>query len=391
MKKQLILFFIIMITGVDSCIDRFEVNSLEAISQLVVDGQITDAPGPYTVKLTRTKKPGDFSLPTPVSARVTIFDNVGNSEVLTQINPGEYQTDPNNLRGVVGREYFVQIEIGDKTYESVPEKINPSGTIDSVYHQFEKYVPESGIPQYRFRIFMDSHGTQGSDNFLLRKVTGTYEVITRPELYFEKIGTAKVARPRPCSGFVLELKTGKPIKVGPCTCCQCWVSLVPTKPNLSDNSIVANGQFNKVDLGFIPVEFWPFWQKTLVIAEQISLTKTARDYWKTVQDQKEGAASLFQPSVGKARSNVFLKNGAEEVQGIFYASGVAKKIIFLSVLDIPLGPGIIPPPPALPPRYFGRDPDTNAPLPEEYPTFVIQESCLFAFKHSTTQQPLDWK
>jgi hypothetical protein len=397
MKKQLILFLTIIL--LDSCIEQFNVAAPEALSQLVVDGRITDAPGPYIVKLSKTKRLDDvISPPSTLSASaVMVFDNAGNSETLTEISAGTYQTSPTGIRGVVGREYFIRIETRDgKIYESLPEKISPSGTVDSIYYEFQKNISLAGNPNYQFRIFMDSQGEAEGENYFLWKLTGTYRVITSPELYIvlqpqilEPPPPPRKA-PRPCSGFIYDNRLDRLNPVRPCECCTCWADLVDKKPIVNDNYVVANGQFNKIDMGVIPVEFWPFWDKTMVKVEQMSLSKSAHAYWKTIRDQKDGAASLFQPPFGKALSNIFLKNGKEEAQGFFQASSVSKKIIFLTSRDIPLGPGVIPPPPVIPPRYV---PTGGSPIYEEFLSepFVVRESCLNAFKHSTTQRPADWK
>ncbi|MFM9840598.1 MAG: DUF4249 domain-containing protein [Cyclobacteriaceae bacterium] len=378
MKKSWVLFCVFIIH--DSCIDKLSITTPNTSLQLVVDGAITDAPGPYTVRLSWTRKLEDYLSPKlSVAAKaVTIFDNEGNFETLTEVSDGTFKTSKTGMRGVIGKEYFVRIELNNgKVYESIPERINPAGAVDSIYYEFQTKVSELDISNYQFRFFMNSQGEKEGENYFLWKMTGTYRVITSPELYFVRgLGPA----PRACSGFVFDVKANKLVSVRPCECCQCWVDLVGNKPNVSDNYIVANRKFNQVEVGVIPVEFWPFWDKTLVKIEQLSLSQAAFNYWKTIQDQKEGATSLFQPSIGKALSNISLKNGNEEVQGFFYAAGVVKKTLFLSTKDIPLGAGVIPPPPGLGP---GRQDTIN--------TFIIRESCLNAFKHSTTQQPPDWK
>ncbi|MFN7330486.1 MAG: DUF4249 domain-containing protein, partial [Bacteroidota bacterium] len=84
MKKILFLLGIIVLS--DSCVERADFSAKEALAQLVVEGLITDESGPYTVKLSRARKPLDFSATVTVSAlRVTISDDAGNSEVLTEV------------------------------------------------------------------------------------------------------------------------------------------------------------------------------------------------------------------------------------------------------------------------------------------------------------------
>ena len=388
MKKQLVIFVIIVISN--SCINRLDIILPNILPQLVVEGSITDRSGLYTEKLTYTRKPTDYYTPPQVVAKeVAIFDNLGNKEILTQTNLGIFQTSLTGIHGQIEREYFVRIELSNgKIYESIPERINPAGEIDTAYYEFEQHQSENEKTKYQFKIFMDSNAAYDSrdENYFLWKLTGTYKVQTRPELYFDlKPGMPQKA-PRPCSGFILDDKTNAiVVYIKPSQCCKCWANLVDKKPNLSDSYIVAKGRYKRVNMGVIPVEFWHFWDKTLVTVEQLSLSKTAFDYWKTIKDQKEGATSLFQPAFGKAHSNIFLKNGQDEVQGIFYAAAVIKKTFFLTAYDIPLGPSVIPPPIGLPPRFIPRT-DEDAILFKEYISvdpFVIRESCLLAFTNST--------
>ena len=113
MKNSLVFFVALLL--IDSCVDRINIPINEDYAKdLVIDGLITDEPGPYTVKISQAIKI-DASLPSglPVSVKqVTMFDDVGNSEVLEQKNRGLYQTKVNGMRGVIGRTYYI---IGDRS------------------------------------------------------------------------------------------------------------------------------------------------------------------------------------------------------------------------------------------------------------------------------------
>jgi hypothetical protein len=103
-KMRMLMVALILLS---SCIDRLNIKVPDSnASQLVVDGLITDELGPYLINLSlSTKVDGFLQFRKLVTAkRVTIFDNVGNSEDLTLIETGIYQTKPNGIRGVVGRE-----------------------------------------------------------------------------------------------------------------------------------------------------------------------------------------------------------------------------------------------------------------------------------------------
>ena len=145
------------------------------------------------------------------------------------------------------------------------------------------------------------------------------------------------------------------------------MNLIDTNPKVSDNALVSNGNFKNVEVGIVPVEYWIFYEKVQVEVEQISLSAPAFNYWKTVADQKQGAASLFQPAIGKAVTNMRLVSGTQEAQGLFSAAASTKKYIFLDASNIPIGADFIP----------------SAPPP-------IPESCLSTFPFSTTVKPATW-
>ncbi|MBI1768547.1 MAG: DUF4249 domain-containing protein [Bacteroidetes bacterium] len=368
MRISFILFLFILVS--DACVERINIDAPKALSdQLVIEGLITDEPGPYTVKLSRATNVNETLVRTrPVSAvKVVISDNLGNSETLKEIEIGTFQTDTNGIQGVIGRSYTLHVETNDgKVYESTPETIVPAGTIENIRFKFETSQPENNTTQYGFRFFIDAKGDAQTNNLLRWKFSGIYKVVTYPEQHTEPMGEGRVPAPRACSGYVYD-KTAGLAKVGPCTCCECWTSAVDSQIKLSDNQTIVAEEFRDIEVGFLSISYWTY-EKTLVEIKQMSLSQSAFDYWKTIKDQKDGASSLFQPSIGKARTNIFVKNGSDEVQGLFYASAIATKSVFITPSDLPQGLKL----------------SFDAPPP-------ITESCIQAFKNSTTKKPYDWE
>lgn len=362
MRRVISFWGIVMLLS--ACVDRIDIITPTTELPVVVEGLITDEPGPYTVQLTRASAlEGFLKFRKFVSAKsVTIFDNVGNSELLTEVEAGIYQTKANGLRGVVGREYYVKIELRDgKTYESIPDKMNPVGKVDKVYYEFEAFQPLAAQTQYGFRIYADAQGGPKGDNLFRWKFEGIFEIDTYPELHTVGLdGNPCSPAPRQCIDAI----------DGSCTCCRCWVHVPEKLPRVSDNQFVSNGIFKKIEVGYVPLEYFPFLIKYRLEVKQMSLSRTAFEYWKTVQSQKEGTSSLFQPPTGKTRSNLFEKNGNSEVQGIFYASAVQKKQIYITNSDLPIDIEV-----AKWNCEVGR----------------IAEDCTLAYPRSTGEKPIDWQ
>jgi len=380
MKKSVTLFVGILLFN--SCIDRINIRVPNASnSQLVVDGLITDEPGPYTVKLSLSSKIESFlEFDTrPVSlAKVTIFDNEGNAELLDEINDGDgiYQTKPGGIQGVVGREYSIRIETYEgEVYESIPDRMNPVGEIDNLYYTLEAFQPLDAPTEYGFRVYVDAQGVPDSDNLFRWKFTGTYVVNTNPEFHTKSCGENPPCCPDPrlCSGFVLN-DVGVIQTIGNCTCCTCWVNQFEDKPYVSDNLFIADGKFKNIAVAYVPIDYWTFLIKYRFEVKQMSLSRTAFDYWKTIQSQKEGGSSLFQPPTGKVRTNIFEENGTKEVQGIFYASAVRLKQEYLTSESVD--------------KLFLPIRNRNLCGPD---LKTVNESCLLAFKYSSTKPPADWQ
>ena len=350
-----------------SCIDRINIKMPETDLPIVVDGLITDEPGPYTVQITKASTlDGFLKYRKFLSAKsVTIFDNVGNSEQLKEAEIGVYKTKENGIRGVIGREYAIRIETRDgKIYESIPDKMNPVGGVDSVYYNFETFQPISGPTEYGFRVYADAKGVPSGDNLFRWRFVGTFEIDSYPLLHTVSLnGNPCSPDPRPCGNNGLNES---------CTCCRCWVSVTDSKPRVNDNQFVTNGIFKRIEAGYVRLEYFPFLIKYRMEVKQMGLTRAAFDFWKTIQSQKEGTASLFQPPTGKVITNLFEKNGQTEVLGIFYASAVKTKQVYISNADVPVKLDV-----AKWNCEVGR----------------IAEDCRLAYPFSTssTTNPADWK
>ncbi len=362
MKRLFLIFSCCLM--ICSCVDRINIEVPDSYtSQLIVDGVITDEPGPYTVTLSLSSRIEGF-LPfrkLVSAAKVTLFDNVGNSDVLQEIEQGTYQTKPDGIRGTVGREYYIKIELQDgKVYESLPDKMTPAGNVDSIYYELESFQPVDGPTRYGFRIYADAQGVPNGDNLFRWKHTGTFVIQTQPELHRSPANCEMDIRPCAYVGPYNE-----------CTCCTCWVNQYDEKPYVSDNQLITVGKFKRIEAGFVSIEYYPFQIKYRMEVKQMSLSRVAFDYWRTLQTQKEGANSLFQPPTGKTRTNIFQKNGSNEAQGLFYASAVKLKQLYLTNADIPVTLAV--------------------PKAACDPPGIIAEDCRLAYRFSSTTKPADWK
>src|SRR5690554_906724 len=91
-----------------SCEKEIDLDLNNSDPQIIIEGSITDAPGPYYVRISKSVNFDEPNSYPPVSgAYVTISDNEGNTDVLTEIEEGLYQT--NTIVGAPGNTYNLSV------------------------------------------------------------------------------------------------------------------------------------------------------------------------------------------------------------------------------------------------------------------------------------------
>jgi hypothetical protein len=101
-----------------SCQKVINIDLNSTSPQIVVQGNITNQPGPYAVQLTQTinfSEPNSF--PAVSGAKVIIEDNAGNVDTLTENPPGTYTGT--KLTGTPGRSYTLLLTANGKNYTAV--------------------------------------------------------------------------------------------------------------------------------------------------------------------------------------------------------------------------------------------------------------------------------
>lgn len=95
-------------------------------TKVVIEANITDKPGPYFVKLSRSISINAADSNSIIdNGFITINDNTDIKDTLKYIGSGLYKT--NLIRGVSGRTYFLTVKIDGKTYSAqstMPNKVN---------------------------------------------------------------------------------------------------------------------------------------------------------------------------------------------------------------------------------------------------------------------------
>jgi hypothetical protein len=365
-KFKWLLAFVV----ISACVERIDFDVPPAQSQMVVEGSITDEPGPYTVTLSKALNlNSDSVFRDPITdANIKLYDDEGNVENFTEGSPGVYSTF-GNIQGQVGHSYYIRIQTANgNVFESEPDQINPVGTVEEIRYQFEARTikKETGDEKADvFKIYVDAKGASETATFTRWRFKGTYKVLTNPELRRVKIQEFTIMQPLPCSGYIVAPAPngGRLEQIAECTCCTCWVNQFENTPQLSDEQLINGNQFSNILVGEVPINSSTFYEKYLVEVEQLSLSRKAFDFFKLIRAQKEGTSSLFQPPSGEIRGNIKAVNSNEPVVGIFWAAAKEYKSKYIYRNEVPY---------TLPPIVF------------------VTEKCTDYYPNSTTTKPEIW-
>jgi len=175
MKNTLRIISLVFIAAAinSACTEKINLKLKDSTPQLTIEGNLSDKPGPYYVILTKSRLYSENNSFTGLSAAtVTLTDDAGNTDTLTEAVAGLYLT--NSIQGTVGRTYHLQVNVDGITYESF-SKMQPPVDIDSLVlttetnfrgevknkADIEVRDPEGVVNQYRVISYLNGSMSSG--------------------------------------------------------------------------------------------------------------------------------------------------------------------------------------------------------------------------------------
>ena len=175
---------------VSSCINPIELPVRDIEPTLVVEGFITNAAGPHTVRLTRSADyEGVFNgsggiIDPEFNAQVALRDERGFLVPFHEVRNGYYQTAP-EFRAEIGEKYSLLIitEQGEE-YLSAPVSVPMGAQIDSLIPRFQRFP---STDEFDFRtgvnLFVRFRDDPAQNNFYLSYTSnGVFPWTAHPEL-----------------------------------------------------------------------------------------------------------------------------------------------------------------------------------------------------------------
>ncbi len=299
--KQLVIFIILLFIFA-GCVEDFDLKLQNADPRLVVEGWITNKPGPYYILLTKSKI-GAFATPDQSyfnnaelvkDASVVISDDSGQIDTLKFIQAndnsdsrdkwfhGYYKTS--KLKGIANHTYFLKIKVWEKEFNATAY-MPPVPEIDSLRYSMktaEKDGTQYYIPLINFK------EPQGIENYYLVQLKNEFS----PYLVV--------------NSAIWQYSIFSDIHMNP------YVS------NLN------------INLGTNPrgITYRIFQEGDSIYAALSSLTKEGYNYYKTLLEQFKNDGGAYKPTPTSPQGNI--SNGG---LGLFRASAVSEKRIKIPIVS----------------------------------------------------------
>lgn len=280
---------------------------------LVVDGSITNLPGPYMVRLSLSTGLENPTFETLTGYTVIISDDAGNSEELHSAIPGIYQTSPGGIQGVPGRSYTITITSPNgKIYSSSPEKLEEPVEVDTIraeYETQENLDYDHLLEGYRF--YITTAPADRDTVFFLWRLKGTYQY--NANHYIKYIFDGEL---RPFTQFD-SLRT-------------CWATYQIPEIFTQNTAHVSTPFLANYPLHFVNTEDKKLSVRYSLLAEQYVISARAHEYWDNLREQSAELGSLYTVQPFQVRGNIENINDPDElVLGYFMAASVTDYRIFV--------------------------------------------------------------
>ncbi|MCF8367762.1 MAG: DUF4249 domain-containing protein [Bacteroidales bacterium] len=298
-----------------ACIDDYwpEIkNANQAI--LVIDGMITDQPGPYVIKLSFTSQINYPVINPAVGYTVSIEDNTGYMENLKEVGNGEYTTLSEGISGVPGRRYKLHLDSpGGKKYESTFELLNPAVGIDSIYPEIEYHEsPDYEYTLSGFQFYIDTKEAEVDTAYYLWRLTSTYKYNSNYLIRYVYDGEMHAF-------------------TDPDSLYTCWKTEQIDQVFTSNTTTLSEPRILKFPLHYVSTEDRELSVRYSLLAEQISLSKAAHIYWKQIREISSEQGTIYARQPYQVRGNIKNINDPDEpVLGYFFAGGISSKRIFVN-------------------------------------------------------------
>lgn len=289
------------------CIEPLDVETDRTAGILIINGRVTNGPGPHTVTISRTAEQNRVSIP-EAGAAISLVDDQGNSFGFFQETPGTYVLPVGYASIFPGYSYRIRVELNGQTYTSPLTKMSNVLSRDSVGYRFEEEVKintlgnEVRTPKYN--VYLKSVAP-----FINEKQYFKWEA--------REVFTIPTIRPDDPPCFLTSRMDPQRVIIG---------ESIDENELILDNVLLAS---KNIDDAFLI--------KHYTVVSQLNISEEEYIYWKNVRTSIDQVGSVFDIPPARIRGNITNVNDPNDlIYGYF--SVAAEKTVRYSILreDVPV-------------------------------------------------------
>jgi len=308
-----ILFVIIIVTY--GCKEEIQLSYNDTNELFVVEGFITNEPGPYTIKISTSSQVDDPQVYPITNCTITIYDNTGYYEKLSEVEPGVYNT--NEIQGEIGNSYKISIITSDdKEYVSEYQEILTPVEIDTVFAKIEYH--ESDVNSYKnpgYQFYVNTKQSSQSENYYLWTLNETYEYTVDYTVFdITQVDDRN-------EEFIRDFT---PLY-------RCWKTNDIKKIYTAETASLSSSFISDKSLHFVNAETKKLTNRYSLLLKQYTIDKVSYTFWKGIENQISGENFLFLTQPYNIKGGIVnINDSTETVLGHFTVASVDEKRIFVN-------------------------------------------------------------
>jgi hypothetical protein len=299
------LFYLTCLSFIASC--QYPLESYDQANKerfLLINAEITETYGKITVEnsIDEITLSNVYSTPPPVTAEIYVEDSKGKRTYF------QNKMENVNFKAEAGESYKLFVTADGKKFESTAEKMPVCPEMDSVGATFRQdldYLASTGLRNaFDVNVYTKDAGNE----------VNYYQWDWLHNIRVLYCGTA--------------LLRGRPANL-PCAT-DCWGIETSQKINVLSDALI-NGQKMRVAVARVPFQTPP--NRYHLRVEQRAITKTAYDYFKSLEKQTQSNGTLFDvPAQTLFSPNIKgVEDPNQKVLGIFNVFSSRYKIIYIDM------------------------------------------------------------
>ena len=345
--------FSLIIVFACSCREPFDYNLPDSVkNNLVVQGVITDGPGPYTIKLSQAVPFSSNKQVAVKKAVVYVMDDLNNQYDFKERSQGIYYSDSASFRGQLGRAYTLFINTKDGLeYKSTPCLIEPESKIDSIYGFKETFLlypagtmnNDNDIYASALHVYADI--SFGSDQRMSTKVDAALAVENViNEWHFIYAPKYIITINEDSTEIIRTLVPGEGLRIDSFQITNTFYTIKSLNfaPILKTNTdYVSGSKITKIPLGYIQLAMYTdsiddstsltVGGNYILITYASTISNETFNYYYNLSNQIGGKNTFFEPTPVQLIGNIkCINDSTKAAYGLFQANSLVKKYVNIS-------------------------------------------------------------